>query len=550
MKIEKLNEKVDWKVAMEGNNSNIDRLRNVATQVNIDPVMGEVIRENEESDKMTGDTFKELSKELDGITPKDPDTGKKITIKPYTEKLSLDESLFSEDYSREFSNNVIYSDNKKQEFADFINDLIYRALDNYIPNANSSIENLPDVSDYSYDSIVKEEKAIANLVRTIVDNYFINSNLGESKSSKKKKHLCEDYDVREYSDMLYDMIENDIVDAKKIAEDLIYWVSEDDIAEYMRVNEIIDDQDSDDEDYDESLHEKKEDSIRYFPKLTAKENTFFHKEGDWDILGKENSIYHVNIIACDKYDRDGKRKTKAIEDNDTEFLRKYGYTTEKSARNSVRSLEDDFDIEIVKVDLDNLQESLEESLDLQTSNLLKEYVDEDDVEEDEYTVYDLLNDRLFGYGINKSNFRQKWKFAEVEPTVKTSSGKLKRGYFYPTIHADELVTGKPDDRRAFVDGGVGVFVHDDEEATLAKKCAEELKLDFDMKKLVRPVNGFNYIAVIKVPDEIQEMPVKDYVESIGKSMKDFLRGRGEKPKADFTGSANYSSRKANKESEE
>ena len=141
MKIEKLNEKVDWKVAMEGNNSNIDRLRNVATQVNIDPVMGEVIRENEESDEMTGNTFKELSKELDGITPKDPDTGKKITMKPYTEKLSLDESLFSEDYSREFSNNVIYSDNKKQEFADFINDLIYRALDNYIPNANSSIEN-------------------------------------------------------------------------------------------------------------------------------------------------------------------------------------------------------------------------------------------------------------------------------------------------------------------------------------------------------------------------------------------------------------------------
>ena len=99
MKIEKLNEKVDWKVAMEGNNSNIDRLRNVATQVNIDPVMGEVVRENEESDKMTGDTFKELSKELDGITPKDPDTGKKITMKPYTEKLTLDEKLFKESWT-------------------------------------------------------------------------------------------------------------------------------------------------------------------------------------------------------------------------------------------------------------------------------------------------------------------------------------------------------------------------------------------------------------------------------------------------------------------
>lgn len=112
---------------------------------------------------------------------------------------------------------------------------------------------------------------------------------------------------------------------------------------------------------EESLHEKKEDSIRYFPKLTAKETSFFHKEGDWDILGKENSIYDVNIIAYDRHGRDGKRKTKSIEDNDKEFLRKYGYTTEKSARNSVRSLEDKFDVEIVKVDLDNLQESLTES---------------------------------------------------------------------------------------------------------------------------------------------------------------------------------------------
>lgn len=452
MKIEKLNEKVDWKVAMEGNNSNIDRLRNVATQVNIDPVMGEVVRENEESDKMTGDTFKKLSKELDGITPKDPDTGKKITIKPYTEKLSLDESLFSEDYSREFSNNVTYSDNKKQEFADFINDLIYRALDNYIPNANSSIENLPDVSDYSYEMIVKEEKAIANLVRTIVDNYFINSNLGESKSSKKKKHLCESSSDDWDGEVLYD------------------------------VTYILD----------------KLQNINY----------------------EISSCVRGAYSHCKTYSELGK------------YLEELG--------NNLSNLGE----EISEYEEDSDDEDVDESMSL------KEYVDEDEVEEDEYTVYDLLNDRLFGYGINKSNFRQKWKFAEVEPTVKTSSGKLKRGYFYPTIHADELVTGKPDDRRAFVDGGVGVFVHDDEEATLAKKCAEELKLDFDMKKLVRPANGFNYIAVIKVPDEIQEMPVKDYVESIGKSMKDFLRGRGEKPRADFTGSANYSSRKANKKSEE
>ena len=249
------------------------------------------------------------------------------------------------------------------------------------------------------------------------------------KDLKLKESLKEDYNTREYSDQLYNMIEDDMIDAKKIAKDLIYWCSEDDIEKYMRVNDLI----FDDETYEESLNEDGNDL--------------------WNSLSDESE------------------------------------------------------------------------------------------EDDEYTVYDLLNDRLFGYGINKSNFRVKWKFAEVEPTVKTRDGKLKRGYFYPTIHQDDLTTGKSDDRRAFTEDGIGVFVHDEDEASLVKKCAEELNLDFVMKKLVRPHNGFNYIATIKVSDDIQEMPIKDYMESIGKSMSDLLRGKGEKIKSNFKDSANYKSRK-------
>lgn len=539
MKIEKLNEKVDWEVAMEGNNSNIDRLRNVATQVNIDPVMGEVIRENEESDKMTGDTFKKLSKELDGITPKDPDTGKKITIKPYTEKLSLDESLFNEEYSRQYANYTSYTDEKKQELADFINDLIYNALDNYIPLANSKIKDLPEVSDYSFDSMAKEYKAIANLVRTIVDNYFSNSTLSENKSSKKKKHLCESsdgwdeskfQDLLEILDELYKVqyeIKNTIRGAytnaytydelgnyiHNLGHDLMFIGEE--ISEY--------EEDSDDEDVDESLKESKKKLSEDW--VVEPEATLRTKNGD------ELTIKDVSF-SVDEFS--GKVSLKV----------KYDYVLADGKFGHNVCYGDDISY-ILKGKL-----PVDEEPEIDESMSLKEYVDEDEVEEDDYTVIDLLNDRLFGYGINKSNFRQKWKFAEVEPSVKTSKGTVKRGYFYPTIHADELVTGKPDDRRAFVDNGIGVFVYDEDEASLAKKCAEELKLDFDMKKLVRSVNGFNYIAVIKVPDEIQEMPVKDYVESIGKSMKDFLRGRGEKPKADFSDSTNYSSRKANKESEQ
>lgn len=57
--------------------------------------------------------------------------------------------------------------------------------------------------------------------------------------------LNEDYNVREYSDMLYDMVEDGTVDAKSIAEDLIYWCSEDNIKRYMEVNELISSEEED-----------------------------------------------------------------------------------------------------------------------------------------------------------------------------------------------------------------------------------------------------------------------------------------------------------------
>lgn len=677
MKIEKLNEKVDWKVAMEGNNSNIDRLRNVATQVNIDPVMGEVVRENEKSDKMTGDTFKKLSKELDGITPKDPGTGKKVTIKPYTEKLNLDESLFKEswtsfdgswreqtvkrvNYEEEDISDIAYElMNWYGEYfegweAADIKDVLYGLEGERIPGSSCPIvftmeeseddeldwdsedydeslntklkednydrpgyENMYLVSwedsigdyheskvkaDYPQHAIdkIKKSKHIYKVINVEEINMFTapkrirKAELIEKKK-EKSKHLCEDYGVREYSDMLYDMIENGEVDAKNIAEDLIYWCSEDDIEKYMKVNELIFEDDEIEESKekkslvdevneswkDESWREdgEKHTLLKYYVDDKDKFHGAIMKdptssefgsiigyiyEGD-KIVKKDESFNSINDAKkwvekevqdlLDKKDESLKEdwalepgKTfRSKSNNEITIKEVIPYVSEYDGTPSLR-IKYDYVLnngkfgssECSAKDLFNM---LNESI-----NLL-EYASEDE-EDDEYTVYDLLNDRLFGYGINKSNFRQRWKFAEVEPTVKTSSGKLKRGYFYPTIHADELVTGKPDDRRAFVDGGVGVFVHDDEEATLAKKCAEELKLDFNMKKLVKPMNGFNYIAVIRVPDEIQEMTVKDYVESIGKSMNDFLRGKGEKPKADFSDSTNYSSRKTNKESEE
>lgn len=373
-----INESVDWEKSMDGNDNNIDRIRRLKNlQVDVSPVMGAALEDDEKFDKNSKEVFTKLAKDAKDTIPENPGTGKKITIKPYTEKLILDENLFKESW-------VSYGGSWRGQ---------------------------------TVKSVTYEEDDISDIAEELMNWY------GE---------YFEGWEGPDIKDALYGL------DGERIPGSdcpIIFTMEESDEDEY--------DWESNDEEYDESLEKK--------------------------------------------------------------------------------SLED--------------------------LNLL-EYVNEEDAEDDDYTVYDLLNDRLFGYGINKSNFRVKWKFAEVDPTVKTRDGKLKRGYFYPTIHQDELVTGKGDDRRAFTEDGIGVFVHDEDEASLAKKCAEELDLDFVMKKLVRPHNGFNYIATIKVSDDIQEMPIKDYMESIGKSMSDLLRGKGDKIKSNFKDSKNYQSRKTNKEQRE
>ena len=65
----------------------------------------------------------------------------------------------------------------------------------------------------------------------------------------KDDNLTEDVNVRHYSDQLYDMLESGEVDPVEIAQDLIYWCSEDDIKRFMEVRDLIweeDDEESDD----------------------------------------------------------------------------------------------------------------------------------------------------------------------------------------------------------------------------------------------------------------------------------------------------------------
>ena len=210
-------------------------------------------------------------------------------------------------------------------------------------------------------------------------------------------------------------------------------------------------------------------------------------------------------------------------------------------------------------ELDGLEENLSESrtstpikfnvTDQNSPFYGKVYDDEDeDEDEDIYTAVDLLNDRLFGYGLNKSNFRNKWKFAEVEPLIRTENGKIKRSYFYPTNHIDGVNSANYD-RRAYINGDtIGVYVYNEDEALLAKTCAEELNLRFELKKTGKySTKDFPFIAIIYLNDRAEELPLEEYVKSIGKSIDDFKHSKNDKTRTDFVNNKNYLQRSNKKE---
>lgn len=101
--------------------------------------------------------------------------------------------------------------------------------------------------------------------------------------------LFEDYgNVREYSDMLFDMIEEGMVDAEEIAKDLIYWCSEDDIKRFMELRNLIWDEDEDDEDFDESLNEGRKpiDFVDSHGDIYSDEDRWDEEEPEDDLFSK------------------------------------------------------------------------------------------------------------------------------------------------------------------------------------------------------------------------------------------------------------------------
>lgn len=85
----------------------------------------------------------------------------------------------------------------------------------------------------------------------------------------------------------------------------------------------------------------------------------------------------------------------------------------------------------------------------------------------------------------------------------------------PTIAKDIGI--KYDYDKQFTQSGlgtydIGVYVNDKAEAKLARRVADELLLQYELKDAPKDVakKGFNYLAIIRIPDRDGEMLFKDY----------------------------------------
>lgn len=165
---------------------------------------------------------------------------------------------------------------------------------------------------------------------------------------------------------------------------------------------------------------------------------------------------------------------------------------------------------------------------------------EDDDEPEQDTVYDFANERLFGmnYGgfVNGGNYRATNKFCRdvwvslIKPKGAVSSRK---NFYYPDNIAGCVdCEGSTESRRAPTSEGISVYLRDKSEDTLVRAVADELELDYKIK----PIGSYNktnykYIATVVIPDYIAEMPIDEYLTTIGKSISDYKGpGRGRRAK--------------------
>ena len=169
-----------------------------------------------------------------------------------------------------------------------------------------------------------------------------------------------------------------------------------------------------------------------------------------------------------------------------------------------------------------------------TESVNEELTEEVDEEDDEETVFDFVDERLFGDPSrrNASNYRLTNTFCkDVWVPLVGGKGRFRNVYFYPS--GIEHLAGDYEDenRRApMTDTGFAINLKGEDEASLAKAVADELNFKFSLT----PINNskYKFLAKIMIPESIYEMPIDEYLESIGKSITDYRKRAKRKSKKD------------------
>lgn len=153
-------------------------------------------------------------------------------------------------------------------------------LERYIGNAKVGVHtDLPIVMADAYEDSKKRQEEIDKEIEAANKVPEPEEVIGAEKQPVPKmpedpkvtleESLFEDYDsdVRHYSDMLFDMIEEGAVDAADVAKDLIYWCSEDNIKRYMEVNMMTSEFMNDDEEVEEECLKEDTEEDKYYAAL-------------------------------------------------------------------------------------------------------------------------------------------------------------------------------------------------------------------------------------------------------------------------------------------
>ena len=486
MKIKRIREAVDWEKAMEHNNENIDRLARLRTQVNIDPVMEEVIDQTEKADKNAKEVFTKLSKDAESVTPKNPGTGKKITRKPYTEKLVLDESLFNDD--DECMNEDYYHFEYKSGANPYIaktekeRDRILRKYKNKVTKKNDKSFVIDDTEKDSF-AIEEDDEEELDWDDDMDEawyhfEYKSGANPYIAKTEKERDRL-----LRKYKDKVKKVDDTSFVidDVKKSLFDL-------------------------DEDYERPIA------------TMGLTNT--SGIGIYDLNDEE-----VTYAFIDGGDKEPVKQTATVEYDceDEEDCRPY------------------FSVGDTKYFLDDFMR-ITESKSRKVNIKKKRNLDEAKDEDEEETVLDFVDSRLFGTNRNgskpsSSNYRKVYNFLDdIQIPLKKfgAKGGFSGSFFYPDTNPQYFAStegsgakGSLGRRYPMMDDGIGVYLVDQDEEVLAKAVANELNFNYKLAPISSD-KGFQYVAKIFIPESIMDMPIEEYLDSIGKSLKSYKKGTGKR----------------------